>query len=248
MKRWIHRAWLLFAYELSWVLFAAGGLLCYLGCASQLATPGGPGRERRVRQMIAWWFRRWTWWLEISGLLAIRWRGGAGLAPGVVYAANHPSLLDATLLLARAPDAICVFKPALQRNLLTGLPARLAGYVPSDAGVDSLRTAAEKIAAGAALIIFPEGTRTRPPQRVGPFKPGFAVIAERARAPLQLVVIRTSAGLMPKGKPWWCPPPVLPAWIEFALDERWEFSPERRSTDLTHAVERRVSEVLSSPA
>ena len=51
---------------------------------------------------------------------------------GLVLAANHPALIDITCLLARVPEAVCIFKPAIRRNPVLGAAARRAGYLASD--------------------------------------------------------------------------------------------------------------------
>jgi 1-acyl-sn-glycerol-3-phosphate acyltransferase len=154
--------------------------------------------------------------------------------------------LDATFLLARLPDTICIIKPSLMRSPAIGPVALLAGYAAGETDVDLIRRVAEKVVAGRSLLVFPEGTRTATGTRLGTLKPGYALIAERAHAAVQLIVIRASADLVPRGRPWWRPPSILPARAEFTLDRRWEYDPARRTRDLTVEVERRLSEVLAS--
>jgi len=101
------------------------------------------------------------------------------------------------------------------------------------------------VAAGRSLLVFPEGTRTQSGTTLGTIKPGYALIATRARAAVQLIVIRASSDLVPRGRPWWKPPGILPAWAELTLDRRWEYDPARRTRDLTAEVEHRLSEVLA---
>ena len=120
-----------------------------------------------------------------------------------VIVANHPGLLDAFYLLARVPRAFCVFKPAIRRNPLLGAAARRAGYLASDSGVELVRRAVERIGRGAALVIFPEGTRTAADGTVGRLRPGFAAIARHARVRVQLLRIATDRKLFRKGDPWW---------------------------------------------
>jgi 1-acyl-sn-glycerol-3-phosphate acyltransferase len=96
-----------------------------------------------------------------------------------------------------------------------GAAACRAGYVASDGGHDALRAAAEKVAAGSVLIMFPEGTRSREGV-LQPFKPGFILVARRAAAPIQLVRITGDSPLLVKGRPWWRIPP-LPVRITVSL-------------------------------
>jgi len=125
---------------------------------------------------------------------------------------NHPSLIDITCLLARFPEAICIFKPAIRRNPVLGAAARRAGYLASDGGHELLKKAAEKVACGRTLILFPEGTRTPPEITVGAFKPGFVIIARRASAPIQLIRITSNSNVLSKGLAWW-KLPVFPATV-----------------------------------
>ena len=58
---------------------------------------------------------------ELDALDALRGAGPMILAP------NHPSLLDAVMLLSRVPQAACVLKAPLADSLVFGAGARLAG-------------------------------------------------------------------------------------------------------------------------
>src|SRR5690606_29938855 len=50
----------------------------------------------------------------------------------LIIVANHPSLLDAVILLSRFPNMVCVMKAALANNILFGAGARLARYICND--------------------------------------------------------------------------------------------------------------------
>jgi 1-acyl-sn-glycerol-3-phosphate acyltransferase len=130
------------------------------------------------------------------------------------------------------------------RSPAIGPVALLAEYAAGETGIDLIRNVAGKVAAGRSLLLFPEGTRTERGTTLGMLKPGYALIAERARAAVQLIVIRASADLVPRGRPWWRLPSILPGRVEFTLDRRWEYDPARRTRDLTAEVERRLSEIL----
>lgn len=118
--------------------------------------------------------------------------------PRLVICPNHPSLLDAVLMLSRLPNAVCIAKASIYDNLFLGSGARMAGYIRNDSPASLVKAAAAEIRAGRQLLVFPEGTRTeRPP--LGPLKGGFALIAKRAGAPVQTVFIESNSRFLGKG-------------------------------------------------
>jgi hypothetical protein len=116
---------------------------------------------------------------------------------GALVVANHPSLIDAPMIIARSPRIICLYKAALERSLLWPTTARRAGYLSNEGGIDSVREAVEQLQAGETLLLFPEGTRTRK-TGLGEFVPGGALIAFRARCPVQTLTIEFSTPLLTK--------------------------------------------------
>jgi 1-acyl-sn-glycerol-3-phosphate acyltransferase len=85
---------------------------------------------------------------------------------------------------------------------LVGGAARLARYIRDHSPRSMVKLAVEEIASGSQLLVFPEGTRTvRDP--VNQFKPGFALIAQRAGVPVQTVFIETDCPFLGKGWRWW---------------------------------------------
>jgi len=211
-------AWLTFAYYFSWFLFGLGGLLLNIACVPLLLLPRRERFGRATRDAIRWLFDFWLRWMHASGVVAVTFHGfDTPLPAGAVYVSNHPTLVDAPFLLARLPDTVCIFKPALLRNPVIAPAALMAGYISGDQGVDLVRNAAQRVAAGQSLLIFPEGTRTNPEQVLNILKPGFALIAQRAGAPVQVIRVRAGPLMARKGHPWWKPPP-LPGWFEFTRD------------------------------
>jgi 1-acyl-sn-glycerol-3-phosphate acyltransferase len=205
----------------------------------------GPAVRAAIRRL----FEAWLAWLHATGIVRIDWSGFETdtLQTGTVYIANHPTLIDATLILARLPDAVCIFKPSLMRNPAIGPAAVMAGYARGDAGLDLIKAAAAKVAEGQSLLVFPEGTRTEPGTLLGPMKPGFALIADRAKAPVRLLVLRATPGLCTRGGPWWRAPAILPGVMRISLDRCWPYVPGRPAAELTQSVERRICEVLGEP-
>jgi len=232
-------------YYLSWLFFGLVGLGLNMVCALLLVLPRRLSLAACVRRVIRLLFDYWVKWLYASGVVRVRWFGfEQPLEPGVVYVANHPMLIDAPVLLARLPNAVCIFKPSIMRNPVLGPAAIMADYVSGRVGIDVIRDAARRVASGCSILIFPEGTRTAPGVAPGDFKPGFAVIAAKAKAPVQLILIRATPELTVRGRAWWKLPSVLPAQVEVVLDQRWEHVEGRHRSVLKAEVEKRLSEAL----
>ena len=203
-------------------LFGAGALTLSVAALVAGALPAAARPERFFQRLIHRLCAAFVAWTGFARLFHVRYHGFDRLAPdgpGLVIVANHPGLTDITSLLARLPEALCIFKPAIRRNPLLGAAARRAGYLASDGGHEVIRHAAEKVAAGHRVIIFPEGTRTTPGAGVLPFKPGFVLMARRADAPIQLVRIACSRPVLAKGRAWWKLPP-LPAHVDLTVGPR----------------------------
>jgi 1-acyl-sn-glycerol-3-phosphate acyltransferase len=209
-------------YYLTLGMFGAGGLMLSLVAMLAGILPTTERTERFFQRLIHRHFAVFVWWTAFARLFHVRYHGLEELGQdhrGLVIVANHPSLTDITSLLARVPEAVCIFKPTIRRNPVLGAAARQAGYLASDGGHDVIRHAAEKVAAGHTVIIFPEGTRTPPGNGLLPFKPGFVLMARRAGVPIQLVRIVCSRPVLAKGRAWWKLPP-LPACSDLTIGPR----------------------------
>jgi 1-acyl-sn-glycerol-3-phosphate acyltransferase len=242
------RVYYICAYWVSWAFFGAGGLGLNAVCAVLLLLPGRERRAPLVRETIRRLFVCWVGWLDAARLIRVTWSGreGGSLPRRTVYVANHPGLMDATLLLARIPDAICIFKPSLIRNPFLGSAAVLAGYASGDSGVDLVRTLAQKAASGCSVLIFPEGTRTDHGAALNPLKPGFAIIARRAAVPVQILVIRSDREFLPRGRSWWRVP-RLPVRIDVRVDQLLPADPDRTVEATVQSAERAFFGCLAHP-
>lgn len=234
-----------FAYYLSFFFFGAGGALLNLFCLLVFWLPETPGRERFFQWLIHRHFSLWIWWLQRTRLFTVRYEGLERLTgnDGLVLVANHPGLMDVTYLLARLPRALCIFKPEIRRNPVLGGAARLAGYLANDGGLEAVRAAAAKAAAGHVVLIFPEGTRTRGGP-LNPFRAGFAFVAQRARVPIQTALITCDSNVLLKGQPWWRLP-RLPAHVTVQFGPRFPPPALRETAALVAAVETWYRRVLA---
>jgi 1-acyl-sn-glycerol-3-phosphate acyltransferase len=231
----------------SWGMFALVGILLNIACTPFLLTRNRDRYGPAVRGTIRRLFVAWCGWLHAMRLIYVRFHGFTpeAMAGPAIYVANHPGLLDATFILSRLPDAICIFKPAIMRNPVLGPAALMGGYASGDNGVDLIRDVAGRVADGRSLLVFPEGTRTVPGSTLNPLRPGFALIAARARAPVRLIVVRAPRDLVPKGWSWWRAP-TFPAHVDITLFGELEFDPEESAGELTARVAREISVALAA--
>jgi 1-acyl-sn-glycerol-3-phosphate acyltransferase len=178
------------------------------------------------RAGIAFGYRIFWAAARASGLLRMDAQALRALADerGLVIVANHPSLLDALMLVAQLPRSFCVMKASLMHNPLLGPGALLARYIRNDCARTMVRQAVDDLRAGGQLVMFPEGTRTTG-ALLNPFQGGFALIARRANAPVQTVFIDTTSPYLGKGWPIWKLPP-LPIEFSLRIGRRFDPGPE----------------------
>lgn len=109
-----------------------------------------------------------------------------------LIASQHQSEFDTLVWMILVPQTTYVMKQELTRIPLFGPLLTLAGMIPVDraAGASALRKLLQETAGairtGRQIVIFPEGTRVPPGQRVA-LQPGFAAIAVRLGLPVHPV-------------------------------------------------------------
>ena len=185
------------------------------------AAAGRTGISRGYR--LYWWFPRALGLLDIDAAALDALRAEPG---GLIIAANHPTSLDALILVSRLPRSVCIMKAELRRNFFLAAGARLAQYICNDSARNMIRAAVDTLRDdGAQLVMFPEGTRTvlRP---VNPFRAGLTLIAHRAGVPIQTVIIETETPYLGKGWPAWRLPPRFPIRVRVRLGERFAPDPD----------------------
>jgi len=187
------------------------------------------------RSAIAESYRAFWWFAGITGMLKMQTDALAPLREegGLIIVANHPSLLDALMLVARLPRGFCIMKASLLRNPFLGAGARLARYIGNDTGHGMIRNAVDGLREGGQLVLFPEGTRTTQTP-LNPFRPGVTMIAKLAGAPIQTVFIDTDSPYLGKGWPLWRLPPI-PIVFTARLGER--FAPRDDAAALLREIE-----------
>ncbi len=170
----------------------------------------GVGQER-LHILARAWARMLLWGLRLKTTVT----GYEHLQAGATYvfACNHSSMIDIIVLLAKLPRN---FRWMAKQNLFKipfmGWGMRMCGYIPVDrqnrrAAVKSIGLASQRIAEGASVAIFPEGTRT-PEGQLRPFQSGGFVLAIKSGRPVVPVAIQGAGSALPRGSLDFRPGPI----------------------------------------
>ena len=156
-----------------------------------------------VQGLAAWWAKS----ICTAGGVVVSVAGTEKLdsAKPYIFAANHQSQFDILALQGfLGVDFRWLAKKELFQVPIWGPAMRKAGYIPVDRSrgrqaLKSLGEAAQKIAAGTSVIIFPEGTRSKD-GKIKDFKAGAMVLAIKSGVEIVPVAIDGTYEILPKGK------------------------------------------------
>jgi len=195
----------------AFLLFFAGGTvlaLVLLPCVRlKKGTP-----EQKATRCRQWVSEGWVFfhdYMRVLGLIDYDPRRIRLPLPDgpVVVVANHPTLVDVTALISVWARLICVAKPMHFRSPLIGRLLRYCGYIEGgDAGIFTAATVVTKgveaLRKGAAVLVFPEGTRS-PKNGLNTFRQGAFEMAARANAPVLPVFITCNPPTLMRGQSWY---------------------------------------------
>lgn len=138
----------------------------------------------------------------------------------LIIAPNHPSLLDAVMVISRLPNVACIMKAELMGNMFLGAGSRFASYIRNEPVRKMMSLAAEDLKNNSHLLLFPEGTRTVG-GAISPFTGCVGLIAQRAGVPVQTVFIETNTDYLSKGWPLFRKP-AMPIYYRIRLGRRFD--------------------------
>ncbi|MFN7811568.1 MAG: lysophospholipid acyltransferase family protein, partial [Planctomycetia bacterium] len=158
--------------------------------AGRAATGGGHTPFGRGLYAVLWVLCR-TLAVSLFGF-RVRFAEPLPAAGGLLVLSSHQSHLDPLLLgLATDRRLSSLARSTLYRFKPFGAVIPALDAVPIDreaSPVAGMKAVIRRLEAGAAVIIFPEGTRTGD-GRLGEIKSGFAIIARRSGVPIVPVAI-----------------------------------------------------------
>ena len=149
--------------------------------------------------------RWWAWLLVRAAGVRIRLHNEERMRTGEprIYVSNHVSWFDVLSLASVLPRYKFVGKAELFRLPIFGRAARAAGMIAIErenrkSAFESYRVAADRIRAGASVVVFPEGTRGRT-YALRQFKKGPFVLAVAAGVPIVPTIVHgTSPSPIPE--------------------------------------------------
>lgn len=155
------------------------------------SVPAKPAAPAPIHAKMRWYYRFCQWGCRLIFLLFFRGRAyHAYRVPregGVLLACNHQSFLD-PVIAAYALPRECHFmgRDTLFENPWFAKLIESLNCYPIKRGAADTRAIKEslrRLKGGAALVAFPEGTRTTD-GRLGTLLPGVILIARKARVPI----------------------------------------------------------------
>lgn len=206
LRSGVDRGWRIVATGLSFTLFGLGGLLLWAVVFPWVRWRFRHEPERRraaARRIIQRSFAGFIEWMRMLGVMTYTFEGAEKLQrPGLLVLANHPTLIDVVFLISRLPNADCVVRSGLFANPFTRGPVRATDYISNGGGPELVDDCIRSVRGGSALVIFPEGTRTRPDRRPE-LQRGAANIAVRGGIDITPVSIHCDPPTLGKGLPWY---------------------------------------------
>lgn len=209
----MNRLWRAAMTGVCFALFGVGGLLLSLVWFNLLllVVRNKTRRRRLARRSISASFRLFLTVVKRVGVLDYRIDNAELLRQdrGCLVIANHPSLIDYVMLASIMPETDCLVKSALRRNPFVSGVIRAADYLINDQADTLLPASRQRLQQGDTLLIFPEGTRTVPGEKMT-LQRGAANIAVRCGCDIRIVVIRCTESMLSKQRKWYDAPPTRP--------------------------------------
>lgn len=198
------RAWRIPATGLGFAIFGLCGCVLSLSLFPLIYLLPIRKRQKEAlsRKSIAGTFRIYLRLLRWLGLLSYELHDIAKLRePNQLIIANHPSLLDVVFIIALTGDTNCIVKGSLWRNPFTSIAIRAANYI-SNADENLFQRCVATLEQGQSLIVFPEGTRTRPGEMLN-FHRGPSNISLSAGKAITPIIINCHPATLLKNQQWY---------------------------------------------
>lgn len=222
VTRQLNYGWRVLATGFCFCLFGLGGLVLSLIIfpIQKLLINEQKQQKKIARQTVHYTFKLFIAimsWLrifkfnlkEVEALRTLK---------GQLILANHPSLIDVVVLISIIPNADCVVKTHLFKNIFLRGAVSGTGYISNASPEQLLQDCEASLKEGNNLIIFPQGTRTVPGEDLL-FQRGAANIAVRCQAKVTTVLLKVVPTTLTKQEPWYKIPPTKALFSATLVDQ-----------------------------
>jgi len=198
-------------------------------------------QTRSFAQRLWYRFCKYIVRIVLAVMFRLRYTGCKNVprSGGVLVVSNHQSHLDPPLVGAGFPRQMTFLaRMSLFRFSPFGWLIASVGAIPINregSALSGIRATLQALQRGDAVLVFPEGTRTRD-GNLGTFKPGLTLVARRAKVPILPVAVEGAYRAWPRWAsiPRPCDihvhygPPILPDQIAACSDEELAVLVEQR--------------------
>ena len=206
MFKSINYFWRVIATGLCFTIFGVGGLLLsiFVLPLQRLVIKDVNTQKRIARKTVHYTFKFFITFMAFVGIFKFDLASAKELKTlnGHLVMANHPSLIDVVVLISLIPNADCVVKTHLFKNVFLKGVVSNTGYISNEDPSGLLDDCESSLKAGNNLIIFPQGTRTKPDENIK-FQRGAANIAIRCQAKVTSVMLKVMPSTLTKNVPWY---------------------------------------------
>ena len=214
LMKTVDHYWRLFSTTLSFTVFGLAGLVMGLILFPLMFVfvSDRSVRKKLARKLIGGAFGLFFRMMRLLGVMRYEITGLDELerSDNLLIVANHPTLIDVVVLLSLFPQANCVIKEAVTRNIFMRSVVAAADYISNSEPEELLNSCVAYLQSGGSLMLFPEGTRTVSGAAME-FKPGAATVAARSGVDILPIAIQCEPIFLTKELPWHFVPETRPA-------------------------------------
>ena len=167
----------------------------------------------------------------------------------IILIANHPSLIDYVVIASYLYQCDCLVKEALWDNFFLRHIVQTAGFIPNRSGTELITLCQERFNKGNVLLIFPEGTRTKPGSDAH-IQRGAAQIAVRTQTDIRRIHIDVTPPFLTKEKRWYQVPKTKPH-FNMSVEEKIAIAPfikkSKNENIAARNLNKHIEEVLFTP-
>jgi 1-acyl-sn-glycerol-3-phosphate acyltransferase len=217
----INYFWRVIATGICFMLFGIGGLVLSLFVfpLQRIVIKDLKAQKQIARKTVHYTFKFFIAFMQFVGIFNFNLQQAQQLKSlnGHLVLANHPSLIDVVVLISIIPNADCVVKTHLFKNVFLKGVVSNTGYISNADPAGLLDDCEASLKAGNNLIIFPQGTRSKPDENLK-FQRGAANIAIRCQAQVTSVLLKVVPSTLTKNVPWYRIPPTKAHFSAMVVD------------------------------